>query len=127
MAKNLRLFFLLMVIGWAVCGAIMGLGPKLLPMPTVLIIHAAAAPFVFGTLSWFYYRKYAAPKPLLGGLLFLGFVATVDFFLVGLIIEKSLDMFKSLLGIWIPFALIFLSVAGVGSFVRSRKSSGEKT
>jgi hypothetical protein len=95
-------------------------------MSTVLIIHALAAPFVFGTLSWLYYRKYAAPQPLLGGLLFLGFVAAVDFFLVGLIIEKNLDIFKSLLGIWIPFALIFLSVAGVGAVVRRRISSGDK-
>jgi hypothetical protein len=33
----------------------------------------------------------------------------VDFFVVALLINRSLDMFASLLGTWIPFALIFTS------------------
>jgi hypothetical protein len=40
-------------------------------------------------------------------LIFVGFVIVVDFFVVALLINKSLDMFASLLGTWIPFALIF--------------------
>jgi len=34
---------------------------------------------------------------------------TVDFFVVGLVINRSLEMFTSVLGTWIPFALIFAS------------------
>jgi hypothetical protein len=37
------------------------------------------------------------------------FVIAVDFFVVALIISRSFDMFASLLGTWIPFALIFSS------------------
>jgi len=33
----------------------------------------------------------------------------MDFFLVGLLIQRSLVMFTSALGTWIPFGLIFLS------------------
>jgi hypothetical protein len=36
-------------------------------------------------------------------------VVVVDFFLVALVINRSLAMFASPLGTWIPFALIFAS------------------
>ena len=42
-------------------------------------------------------------------LIFDGFVIAVDFFVVALLINRSMDMFASLLGTWIPFALIFAS------------------
>jgi hypothetical protein len=38
----------------------------------------------------------------------------MDFFVVSLMIEKSFDMFKSLIGTWIPFVLMFLSILLVG-------------
>jgi hypothetical protein len=40
----------------------------------------------------------------------------VDFFVVGLLINRSLEMFASLLGTWIPFALIFTSTWLSGLF-----------
>ena len=40
---------------------------------------------------------------------FTGFVMVVDFLLVGLVILRSLEMFASPLGTWIPFGLIFAS------------------
>ena len=55
-------------------------------------------------------------------LIFVGFVAIVDFFVVALLINKSLEMFYSFLGTWIPFALIFLSTYFKGLiFVEARK------
>ena len=47
--------------------------------------------------------------PLRTALIFTGFAMLVDFFVVALLILRSLDMFASLLGTWIPFALIFIS------------------
>jgi hypothetical protein len=38
----------------------------------------------------------------------------IDFFLVALIIQKSLAMFSSLIGTWIPFTLIFISTYIIG-------------
>jgi len=50
-------------------------------------------------------------------LIFVGFVIVVDFFLVALLINRSLEMFTSLLGTWIPFALIFTSTYVTGLIV----------
>jgi hypothetical protein len=40
----------------------------------------------------------------------------LDFFVVALMVLHSLDMFASLLGTWIPFALIFISTWLTGLF-----------
>jgi len=42
----------------------------------------------------------------------------MDFFVVTLLINRSLEMFTSLLGTWIPFALIFTSTYLTGLLVR---------
>jgi hypothetical protein len=36
-------------------------------------------------------------------------VIAMDFFVVAMLINRSFEMFASLLGTWIPFALIFAS------------------
>jgi uncharacterized integral membrane protein len=56
------------------------------------------------------------------GLIFVSFVILVDFFVVALLINRSLEMFASPLGTWIPFALIFLSTYVTGTLInRSTK------
>jgi hypothetical protein len=50
-------------------------------------------------------------------LIFVGFVIAVDYFVEALIINRSFDMFASLLGTWIPFALIFSSTYLTGNYV----------
>jgi hypothetical protein len=53
-------------------------------------------------------------------MVFVGFVMAVDFLIVALLINRSLEMFASLLGTWIPFALIFTSTYLTGLYtVRS--------
>jgi len=47
----------------------------------------------------------------------------MDFFPIAIFIEKSFDMFKSAIGTWIPFALIFFSTYITGHIVKSRKHS----
>ena len=49
-------------------------------------------------------------------IIFVGFVITLDFFVVALVINQSLEMFASLLGTWIPFALIFTSTYLTGLY-----------
>jgi hypothetical protein len=58
-------------------------------------------------------------------IIFVGFVISVDFFLVALLINKSLEMFASLLGTWIPFVLIFTSTYLTGWY--TVKNSQHKT
>lgn len=121
--KNKKTITLLIFafVGWALCGATMGIGMNVTTMDNALIIHAVAAPVIFTTLSLVYFRKYNYTTPLQTALFFTVFVIVVDFFLVGLIINRSLEMFTSLLGTWIPFALIFTSTYLTGVLVREKK------
>jgi hypothetical protein len=110
-------------IGWALCAATMGIGMAITSIDNALIIHAIAAPIFFFFLSLIYFMKFNYTTPFQTAIIFVSFVITVDFFLVALMINKSLDMFTSLLGTWIPFALIFLSTFLTGLYiVRSNKS-----
>jgi len=51
----------------------------------------------------------------------------VDFFVVALLINKSLAMFASPLGTWIPFALIFASTLVTGSLLSRKRLSEVKS
>ncbi len=108
------------LVGWALCAATMGIGMAKLPMQQALIVHAIGAPIFFALISQVYFQKFAYATPLQTALIFVGFVVVVDFFVVALVINRSLEMFASLLGTWIPFALIFSATYLTGLFVMSR-------
>lgn len=55
------------------------------------------------------FNKFNHTSPLQTAVAFVGFVMAMDFFIVALLINRSLEMFASVLGTWIPFALIFAS------------------
>lgn len=110
-------------IGWAACGATMGVGMALTSIDATLIIHAIGAPIYFIILSLIYFKKFNYTKPIATAALFISFVIIVDFFLIALIINKSLDMFRSFLGTWLPFILIFVSTWMTGKLV-TRQSLG---
>jgi hypothetical protein len=107
-------------IGWAFCATIMGIGPQLIGMRTTLIFHLILGPIGFGLLSVFYHKRFGYTSPIGTAAVFLLFVAAMDFFLVGLIILGNLEMFTSVIGIWLPFALIFLFSFGGGLWVRKK-------
>ncbi|MBN1119619.1 MAG: hypothetical protein JXJ17_00950 [Anaerolineae bacterium] len=109
------------VVGWALCGAIMFTGMALLPMQTTLIVHAVGAPIIFTLLSWLYFTRFNFTTPIQTAIIFTGFVVLVDFFLVALVINRSLEMFTSPLGTWIPFALIFASTYLTGLAITGRE------
>ena len=104
----------LALLGWALCGAIMFVGMAITSLETTLIIHAIGAPIIFAAISWFYFTKLDYTSPLSTAIAFLLIVMAMDFFLVALVINRSLEMFQSLLGTWVPFALIFLSTYFTG-------------
>jgi hypothetical protein len=114
---NLKQWIVLLLhafAGWLLCAATMGIGMSLTTMEIALVIHAVAAPIFFAAISMVYYSKFNYSGPLATATIFVGFVIVVDFFVVGLLINRSLVMFASLLGTWIPFALIFTSTLLVG-------------
>lgn len=108
------------LLGWALCGAIMFIGMSFMSIETTLIIHAIGAPLIFSLISWFYYWRFQFTSPIQTAGLFLFIVILMDFFLVALVINKSMEMFQSALGTWIPFALIFLSTYLTG-LIMNRK------
>jgi hypothetical protein len=98
------------IIGWAACGLIMY---GLLNITTVylsLIIHFMAAPFIFLAISNVYFTKCGYTSPLVTAIIFTAIVMALDFFVVALVIEHNLEMFESVMGTWLPFLFIFLTV-----------------
>jgi hypothetical protein len=115
--KQLIIPVLLGLLGWALCGAIMFIGMSVTDIQTTLIVHVIGAPIIFSLISWFYFKRLNYTSPIQTALLFICIVIFMDFFLVALIINKSLEMFKSPLGTWIPFILIFLASYLTGIFI----------
>lgn len=113
------------LIGWAFCGAVMGIGMSVTSPDNALIVHAIAAPVIFTALSAIYFTRFGYTTPLQTAAAFLGIVVLMDFFLVALVINRSFDMFYSVLGTWLPFALIFASTYLTGLGVTRLKISGK--
>ena len=103
-------------VGWALCATTMGIGMAITSLQNTLIAHAIGAPIFFAVVSLVYFRKFNYTAPLQTALIFVGFVIVVDFFVVALLINKNLEMFTSLLGTWVPFALIFTSTYLTGLY-----------
>jgi hypothetical protein len=116
-AKETGILLAHALVLWALCGAIMGIGMAVVPEQTAIIIHAIAAPFIAAAVSWVYFTRFNYTTPLQTALVFVLFVIVVDFFLVGLLIQGSLEMFKSFLGTQLPFGLIMVATLLVGLYV----------
>ena len=103
-------------IGWALCAATMGIGMATTSVQNALIIHAIGAPVFFTIVSLIYFKRFNYTTPLQTAMVFVGFVIAVDFLIVALLINRSLEMFASLLGTWIPFVLIFVATYLTGLY-----------
>jgi hypothetical protein len=109
------------LVGWMYCGALIGIGRHFMSMNATLIMHAIGAPLGFILVSLFYFKRFAFTGPLATALLFLGIVIGMDVFVVALLIEKSLVMFVSFLGTWLPLTLIFGATYFTGLFCKCAK------
>ncbi len=108
------------LLGWAICGATVVVGRQIFSMTLTLWIHALVAPTAFGWLSWHHVRKYPGASPVAMALTMVGLVVGMDALVVAPILERSYEMFRSVLGTWVPFALIFASTYCVTAAARSR-------
>jgi hypothetical protein len=108
------------LVGWALCGAIIWIGMVFMSMENTLIAHAIGAPIIFGVISAIYFRVFNYTTPLRTAIVFVAVVIFMDVFLVALLIERSFAMFASLIGTWIPWALIFISTYLTGLYVTRR-------
>lgn len=102
------------LVGWALCGSIVFVGREVVAIETALVIHAIGAPIIFGALSWLYFGRFNYTTPLATATVFTGIVIGMDVVVVAALIERSFEMFESVLGTWLPWALIFASTWLVG-------------
>jgi hypothetical protein len=117
---NLQRYFTVIffgLVGQMGCWGLMIGGQAITTLENALIIHAIGAPIIFGILSFIYFKKFNYISPLLTASIFLAIVVLLDLFVVALLINRSFDMFYSLIGTWIPFILIFSSTYLVGRFL----------
>ena len=119
--KQWAIFLAHAFVGWAFCTAIMGIGIAVTSLQTALILHAIGGPVGFIVISLVYFKKFGYTSPLQTAIWFIGFVIFMDIFIVALLIEKSFAMFTSILGTWLPFALIFLGTYFTGRLVMTAK------
>jgi hypothetical protein len=101
-------------IGWALCGSVIGIGRNVTTMQNTLIAHAVAAPIIFGVIAYLYFGRWGHVGPVQTAATFVGIVIFLDVFVVALLVERSFEMFGSLLGTWIPWVLIFAATWLVG-------------
>lgn len=104
---------------WAACAATIGIGSAITSMEATLVVHAVAAPLLAIIVARFYFGRPDHASPLVTASVVLAFIMLVDFLLVALVINRSLAMFRSVLGTWLPFALIFAATAGTGWLARA--------
>ena len=112
--KKIAVIVALALVIWTICGAAMFAGMALASMTVALIAHAVAAPIVAAAVSWFYFKRFHYTSPLVTAVFFTAVVILMDVVVVALLIEKSFEMFGSILGTWIPFALIFTATYVTG-------------
>ncbi len=97
------------IVGWALCGAIVAAGRRVTTMRRTLVVHAVGAPIIFAALTALYRSLFDFATPLEIAFAFLAIVILLDVVVVALLIEKSFDMFRSIIGTWLPFMGIFLA------------------
>jgi hypothetical protein len=121
--KKVVIILALGLVGWALCGAIIWIGMAFMSMENTLIVHAIGAPIIFGVISTIYFQAFNYTTPLWTAIVFVSVVIFMDVFLVALLIERSFEMFASLLGTWIPWAMIFASTYLTGLYATKRAES----
>ena len=104
---------------WAFCGSLIGIGRKFMSMDNTLIFHAIGAPFGAAFFAWLYFTWFGDFSAIQTALIFVGTSLALDVFVVALLIEKSFEMFRSALGVWIPQASIFITTYLVGLLTAS--------
>ena len=120
-AAKIIIILLHAFVGWVLCGAVMCIGMAVTSVENSLIVHAILVPVIFAVISLIYYRRFNDTSPLQTAAVFLAFIILLDIVVVSLLINKSLAMFESILGTWIPLASIFIVTYITGKL--ARKSS----
>jgi len=105
------------LVGWGLCGATMAVALARTSLRRALVVHAAAAPLIFAVVSFSYFGGFGYSGALATAVGFVAVVFVMDMVVVAGLIQHEFTMFSSVLGVWVPFALIFTSTLVVGRAV----------
>jgi len=94
------------LVGWGVCGLTMMIGRRFLPMGLTLVVHAVVATLTFALLASRYAGRHPDVPAARIAWTMLGVVVGLDALVVAPFMERSYEMFQSVAGTWVPFALI---------------------
>jgi menaquinone-dependent protoporphyrinogen oxidase len=92
-------------VGWTACAALMGGLLQLFRVGVALGLHAVAVLVVFAYVARHYFRARGARDSLSAALVVIATVALLDLVFAGLV-QRNFAMFGSVIGTWVPFALI---------------------
>ena len=107
-------------VGWAACAILMGGLLATASLTTALVAHGVGAPIIFAAVTAHLYLRSGGRPPIVVAVTFTAMVITLDALVVALLIERSFAMFSSVLGTWLPFALIFVSAFVTGTLLWRR-------
>jgi hypothetical protein len=105
-------------IAWVICAGTMALLLSTTSLGVAFLLHALAAPLVFAAASASYFRRPGAWGPFRAASVLTALAALFDLVIVATFIQRSLVMFRSFVGTWLPFALIFASTWVTGTLLR---------
>jgi menaquinone-dependent protoporphyrinogen oxidase len=94
------------IVVWAACAALMGALLQIATVGVALGLHAITVPVVVAGVAHRYFRPRGARSPLSTALAFAAIVALLDLLIVAGIVQRNVEMFSSVIGTWVPFALI---------------------
>jgi menaquinone-dependent protoporphyrinogen oxidase len=114
------------LLGWALCAMTMFGLLRVLGPSAALILHAIAAPVFFTILARRYFRARGARDPLPTAATWTATVAVLDLVVVAGAARQGLEMFRSVAGTWLPFALIFTAVWTTGEVLSMLPEPGKK-
>ena len=106
-ARSLVRVFSHGIVGWAACAALTAGLLATVSTTGVLWGHGIAAPLIFIVVSWHYFSSQGAREPGEVAVEFTAIVVFFDLVVVGGWIEGSNAIFRSIVGTWLPFVLIF--------------------
>jgi menaquinone-dependent protoporphyrinogen oxidase len=103
------------LLGWALCALVMAGLLRATSLTTALVLHGLLAPAIFAVIARHYFAARGAREPLATAFGFVGIVAILDLVIVAGLAHQGLAIFGSILGFWLPLALIFGVTSAVGT------------
>jgi hypothetical protein len=107
---------------WAACGITFMVARAALGTEAAVWIHLAAAPVIGAAATLLVWGHPRHPGVLLTAAAIAGVPALLDAIVVAPFLERSFAMFASLLGTWLPLAMLFAASAATGAGLRARSS-----